>query len=100
MQKKDINIYKIKKKIITKKNCEIKFRILKSLIQNMQISKVYSNYCSFLLCKNHNNINKFKHICIKNNKYSSVSNTFYMSKYIIKDYITKNKAQNCKVNSW
>lgn len=100
MQKKDINMYKINKKINLKKNNEIKNRILKSLIQNMQSNKNYINYCSFLLTKNNNNINKFKHLCLKNNKYSSVNNTFYMSKYIIKDYITKNKAQNCRVNSW
>jgi len=100
MQKKDINIYKIKKKIYTKKNYEIKYRILKSLIQNMQSGKIYTNYSNFLLCKSYTNINKFKHICIKNNKYSSVNNTFYVSKYALKNYITDNKSQNCKINSW
>ena len=100
MQKKDINIIKIKKKISFQKYNEIKNNILKSLIQNKQTHITCRNYSSFLLGKRKNSFYKFKHLCIKNNRYSSVNNTFYTCKYVIKDYITFNKAQNCRINSW
>jgi len=66
----------------------------------MQFNKTYTNYGTFLLSKKNINSLKFKHLCLKNNKYSSVNNSFYVSKYVLKDLLTNNKAQNCKVNSW
>jgi hypothetical protein len=90
---------KVKKKKNTQKNNEIKNIILKSLSQNMQINLLYRNYARFLLDKKKNNYYRFKHLCLKNNRYSSINNTFYISKYVIKNYITNNKAQNCRINS-
>lgn len=100
MRKEDLNMIKLKKKINFKKKNELKRTILKSIIQNRKVSCVYQSYANFLICKQKNNFYKFKHICLKNNKSSSVSNRFYLSKYVIKNYLTFNKAQNCKLNSW
>lgn len=100
MRKEDINIIKIKKKINLKKKHELKFLLLKSILQNRKIKPVYKTYASYLIGKNKNNFYKFKNICLKNNKYSSVSNSLYVSKYVTKQYLTFNKVQNCKINSW
>lgn len=100
MQKKDINIIKIKKKINLQRYNEIKNNILLSLTQNKQTNLIYRNYASFLLKKKKNNFYKFKHLCIKNNRYSAINNSFYVCKYVIKDYVSYNKAQNYKINSW
>lgn len=100
MRKEDINMIKIKKKINWRKKNEVKRKILTSISKNRNIAPIYQNYAAYTIGKQKNNFYKFKHICLKNNKYSSVSNRFYVCKYVIKNYLTYNKAQNCRINSW
>jgi len=100
MRKEDLNMIKLKKKINIKKKNEVKVIILKSILQNRKITPVYQTYASYILNKRKLIAYKFKHICLKNNKNSSVNNSFYVSKYVLKNYLTYGKAQNCKLNSW
>jgi len=96
----DVNILKLKKKINYKKKNEVKTMILRSIVQNRKISPTYQKYASYILSKGNITNYKFKHMCLKNNKRSSVYNSFYLSKYAIKNYLLDNKLQNIKINSW
>jgi hypothetical protein len=100
MRKEDINMLKLKKKNIYKKNQEVKSLILKSIVQNSKLHPAYKNYAFFMLAKRKKNFYKFKHICLKNNKSASVYNSMYLSKYAIKELMINGSAQNLKINSW
>jgi len=96
----DINILKLKKKTNYKKKNEVKTMILKSIVHNRKISSTYQRYAAYTLSKKNITNYKFKHMCLKNNKRSSVYNSFYLSKYAIKNYLLDNKLQNIRLNSW
>lgn len=100
MRKEDINMLKLKKKNIYRKNNEVKTLILKSVVQNNKLAPVYKNYAFYILSKRIKNMYKFKHICLKNNKSSSVYNNTYLSKYALKALLINGSAQNLKINSW
>lgn len=99
MKKEDINILKLKKKTYYKKKNELKFQLLKSILKNQKIPQIYQNYAFYLLSKRKINFFKFKHICLTNNKASSVENSTYVSKYALKNLLLSNKSQNIRINS-
>ena len=100
MKKEDINILKLKKKLIYKKKNEIKSNILKSLTQNNKIPPVYKSFAAHKLSKRKITSYKFKHICLVNNRSTSVYNLTFTSKFHIKNLMIQNKAQNLRINSW
>jgi len=100
MKKEDINIILLKKKNMFLKRSEIKKILLKSIIHNQKIPHIYKNYAMYMLSKKGVSFMKFKHLCLLNNKNSSVSNHFYLSRYPLKNLLTSGKAQNIKINSW
>jgi len=100
MKTSELNILKLKQKLTYQKKNEIKYKILKSIIQCNKITPIYQNYARLLLSKRKISFLKFKHICLKNNRGSSVYNDFFLSKYCIKNLMLKNTAQNIKLNSW
>lgn len=100
MKKEDINMLKLKKKLIYIKKNEIKSILLKSFVQNNKIPPVYKSFAAFKLLKRKINNYKFKHICLVNNKSTSVYNVTFTSKFHIKNLMIQNKAQNLKLNSW
>ena len=100
MKTAELKILKLKQKLLYQKKNEIKYKILKSVLQCNKIIPVYQNYAKLLLSKRKINFLKFKHICLKNNRGSSVYNSFFLSKYCIKNLMLDNKAQNIKINSW
>jgi len=100
MRKEDINILKLKLKNNYIKKNEVKTYILKSIVQNRKLPPIYQNYASMLLARRSIKMYKFKHICLKNNKASSVYNSFYLSKYALKESMYDNKTQALRINSW
>ena len=100
MKNEDIRIIIIKKKLNYLKKQEIKTQILKSIVRNKKISPDLRVYSNKLLEKRNLSKNKLKHICLKNNKRSSVSNKFFFSKYLIKKCAISNDLQNVKIDSW
>lgn len=99
MRKEDINILKLKKKNNWSLKNEIKLKLLKGITCNQNIKKIYRNFAFYKLSQKSIN-RKFKHICLKNNKTSSINNNFYVSKYQVKFMLSSNKAQNITLNSW
>lgn len=100
MKKEDINILKIKKKLIYLKKNEVKTILLKSIIQNNKIPNIYKSYAQSVIGTRKLSCLRFKHICLKNNKSSSVYNSVYLSKYGFKNLLLNATAQNIKLNSW
>ncbi len=100
MKNEDIRIILIKKKLNYLKKQEIKVQILKSIVRNKKISPYLRIYSNKLLEKRNLTKYKYKHICLKNNKRSSVSNKFFFSKYAIKKCTILNDLQNVKIDSW
>ena len=98
MRKEDINILKLKKKNNFIQKNEIKGAVLKSMVNNRNLAKVYRNFAAYKLGKGAG-FKKFHHICLKNNKASSINNKFYLSKYALKNAVTLNKAQNISLSS-
>ena len=90
----------MKKKLNYMKKQEIKVQILKSIVRNKKISPNLRIYANKLLEKRNLAKYKYKHICLKNNKRSSVSNKFFFSKYVIKKCAISNDLQNVKIDSW
>lgn len=99
MKKEDINILKIKKKLIYLKKNEVKTILLKSIIQNNKIPNIYKSYAQSVIGTRKLSCLRFKHICLKNNKSSSVYNSVYLSKYGFKNLLLNTTAQNIKLNS-
>lgn len=95
-----INLLKLKLKNEYKKKQEIKTQILKSIVQNKKIKPAYRAYASLVLQKRKKSAYKFKHVCLKNNRSSSVHNNFYLSRFVLKNLALRNKLQNVKLNSW
>jgi hypothetical protein len=100
MKKEDITMLKLKKKLIYKKKNEVKSNLLKSFIQNNKIPPIYKSFAAKILLKRKVKNYKFKHICLRNNRSSSVYNSTFMSKFGFKNLMLNNKAQNLKINSW
>jgi len=100
MRREDIKLLKLKKKLIYLKKNEIKTNLLKSIIQNNKVLNIYKSYAGLLLNKRKINMYKFKHVCLKNHKNSSVNNNSFLSKYGVKNLLKNNKMQNIKINSW
>jgi len=99
MRKEDINLLKLKKKLIYKKKNEIKSILLKSIEQNNKIPPVYKSLASYKLLTRKILNYKFKHVCLVNNKSSSVYNTTFTSKFHFKNLMIQNKSQNLRINS-
>lgn len=78
---------------------ETKNILLRSIVNNRNIPKVYRNLALYKLSLK-NLPKKFRHVCLKNNKTSSVNHKFYLCKYRLKYLLTYNKAQNIVLNSW
>jgi len=100
MKNEDIRIILIKKKLNYLKNQEIKVQILKSIVRNKKIKPDLRIYSNKLLEKRNLSKYKSKHICLTNNKRSSVSNKFFFSKYGVKKCAILNDLQNVKIDSW
>lgn len=100
MDNGDINILKLRLKNEYQKKQEIKTQILKSIVQNKKIKPIYRAYAHIILQRRKINAYKFKHICLKNNRNSSVYNNFYLSRFVLKNLALSNKLQNVKLNSW
>ena len=100
MKNEDIRLIIIKKKFNYIKKQEIKVQILKSIVRNKKVNPSLRIYANKLLEKRDLTKYKYKHICLKNNKRSSVSNKFFLSKFAIKKYSISNDLQNVKVDSW
>lgn len=100
MKNEDLNIIIIKKKLCYIKKQEIKVQILKSIVRNKKLSPVLRIYSNKLLEKRNLSLYQYKHICLKHNKNSSVSNKFFFSKFAIKKYAMFNNLQNVKIDSW
>ena len=100
MKNEDLNIIIIKKKLNYIKKQEIKVQILKSIVRNKKLNPSLRIYSSKLLEKRNLSLYKYKHICLKQNKKSSVSNKFFFSKFAVKKYSIFNNLQNLKIDSW
>ena len=100
MSNEDINLIKLKIKLDYQKKQELKSQILKSIVQNKKVVPTYRLYAFFLLKKRKNINYKFKHICLKTGKSSSIYNKFFLSRFVLKNLALENKLQNLKIDSW
>ncbi len=99
MKTSELKILKLKQKLFYQKKNEIKTKILKSITQCNKIEPIYQNYANQLLSKRKINFYKIKHICLKTNRGSGVYNSFFLSKFSIKNLMLDNKVQNIKLKS-
>jgi len=100
---KIINIKKnnIKKKKFLKK--EMKFIILKSIIQNNNIKPLIRSNAFYKLSRLKYIYLKSKqnnNICLYSGKIKSVFNKFKMSRHFIKKFCSNNSLQNNKLINW
>lgn len=103
MKNKIINIKKefIKKKLYTKK--ELKYTILKSIVQNQNIQPIIRIKASKLNNKKSNLsfLSKQKNnICLKTGRIKGVYNQFNFSRHYLKYLGSNNNLQNIKIASW
>jgi len=89
---------KVKRKLFLKN--ELKKKILKSIIQNQNVSFFKKQYAQYSLLKFSYNTFKIKNICLMDGRSSSVSNNFFISRHSMKRLLNVNKLQNVKINSW
>ena len=80
----------------------IKKKILKSIIQNTQITPVHRIYASWILINKFNrcSISKQNKICLLSSKYRGVQTHFFLSRHFLKKLGNWNELQNVKVKSW
>jgi len=96
----------IKKNVIKKKKFlkrEIKFIILKSLIQNNNIKPLIRSNAFYKLSRlkyNHSKSKQNSNLCLYSGKIKSVFNKFKMSRHFIKKFCSNNTLQNNKFINW
>jgi len=96
------NIKKNNLKIKKYKKNEIKFIILKSIIQNKNIKPIIRSNAFYKISrlKYIYLISKQKNVCLYSGKLKSVFNKFKMSRHFIKKFSYNNSLQNNKLINW
>jgi ribosomal protein S14 len=100
MNKNIKNILREKIIRINLRKVEIKNKLLKSLIQNNNITNIIKIYANYTINKNKNtSVSRKNKICFYTGKRGSVLYKFNFSRYTIKKLILQNRLTNFKKNN-
>lgn len=103
MNKNIKNVLKEKIIRINLKKTECKNKIVKSIIQNNNITnniKIYANYILDKNIKKNFFFSKKNKICLYTGKRGSILHNFNFSRYTIKKLILNNRLTNFKKHNW